>query len=716
MHQIFWNPPIVELSKPNVMGGYLSQFTKERILMKKKQAKALNKVINKITTTSDNIANHSRIFSFLVDRLITKDLACMYELSKLELRNTPVIPPISNQLDDIDKLQKERVKLKKKEVPYLEYIVQLCIKKFIASDPKYCLQESSFVVSDIFLPGSHSKPSKHVIEDVMPVKELGPLNGVLNEKLMDSSIQEIIPKNPLEVKPLDTICRFLFNANPCIQDNNRTRVPIDLHTWEVNLKEDSDKIADIFFRDLEDKLFDIQFHKLEFFRLACDRLPRKTTRKVKVKRYWILSNTKLKQMKWAPFRNWNSSSMIKEIEEEQINFVKYSISNTPITINYIPNTDLELYSSNKVFFSTSQINTTNTMTNKIADSITTSNNPNEKEIPKDIHTDTDISNNSDPTENTKINTSLLPQKRSFLDSDLQSLIKRKKHSFEQSGTQHIDRSGLVTDVMEEDASEIFRSGIFDKPTESGPEHLFKKRADPIKITQEEESGLVNFQFNLDSQVDIKDRLIIFNVNKISKNYKLLQYLINHNSQCCTIMERELLTECDLILNSCTCVIRIELSKFFQRDGSNRLHFSDIVSSCIAEYKRVKVIIEYRLDTLLYDKDIFWKIFYFLPFPKFELFFVVKDDISVLAHCINQLIWKEAAHDFTEEDFMEDNMKDDSIILSILKFNPILIMTLLKGYTLSELISQVNNGLDPQLIQIMTVSQLNRLKRLNSINW
>lgn len=716
MYQELWIPPIVELPQFNLVGGYLNQFAKERISLKKKEAKTLNKAIHKIATSSDTIDDHTRKYDFIIEKLITKYSACGSMISKLETRNTPIIPTNTNQVIRVEELQKERIKLKKEEVPYLQYIAQLPSKKVDTDSPLCCLQENSFVVSEIFLPGSLYRPPKHVIKKLIPVKELGQFNEIIHEKLIDSSIQGIIPENPLAVKPLDTICRFLLNANLFTQDNNKIKLPINIQTWEVNLKEESSKIADNFFRELEDKLFDIQFHKLEFFKLACDKLPRNRIRIVKVKKYWTLSSSKLKQMKWAPFSKWNNPLIIKEIEEEKIGLIGFSIPNTPITFNYIPNTDLELYDAKKAFFSTIQINTTNTINNKGPDLITASVDPKEKEISRDNSTDDDTSSNADPTENTKINTSLMPQKRSFLDSDLQSLIKRKRTSFEQSKIQHMGSAALTTDSMEEDVSEIFQSGIFEKTTESSFQNSSKKRTGAMKMPQEEESGLFDFHFNLNSQLDIKDRLIIFNVNKINKNYKLLQYLINQSGQCCTIIERELITECDLILNSCTCVIRMELGKFFQKDGSNRLHYSDVISSCLAEYKRVKVIIEYKSDTYLYDKDVFWKVFYFLPFPKFELFFVARDDIPVLAHCMTQLIWKEATDEFTEEDFMEEDMKSGGILLSTLNFNPILVNTLLGSYTLSDLISRVNNGLDPQLVQLMTIPQLNRLKRLNSINW
>lgn len=721
MYLTRWEPSNFNPPTKNRLGGYLGYFTKETVSLKKKEAKRLNKVINQLINFSEVEIKPLGTLKFEKDDFIfTETTLNGPKLPIVKPWKCPSVTATSNLIRTQKSFQKEKIKLSIEETSYFKYIALPFVISSNPDIPLKWLTNFSYEFSDIYSTNSLYKSSTLAITKLKTSKKLKELTEVLEEKLAYSLNQDIIPKHVLDVEPLTTINCFLLNhISSKIEDTQPTPLP-DLPGWKVKLKEENSRLSETFFKELEDKFFDIQFHKLEFFKLSCtQRLPRKVTKRKKIKKYWILSNPKLKQMGWSPFKIWSSPTMFTKFQNEQINLTQFKIPSVSLNVDYIPNTCLELFDmNNKTLCSNFQINTE--CAGHIPSSITLLTEFKEKSKFKDGSKDTSKINNSNDTfgqfETTTINTSVIPQKRSFLECDLQSLIEKKKNGFKQHKIQQKNNQQIHTNILEEDVTEIFQSGIFERTEESSLENSSNIISKLNETAVGKNTSIFSLSFKLETNFNIEDKLVIFNVDKIKENYKLLQSLIYHTKPCCTIIERKLFSSCDLILNSCTCLIRIQLEKFFQRDGSNNLHYFDIISTCLAEYKRIKVLVEYKTDTLLYDKDMFWKTLYFLPFPNFELFFVPKDDSSVLLQRVKQLIQKEAQNRFNENDFIEENMKGTELLLSKLKLNPILIKALLAKYTLTTLLSQVSTGMDPHLMQIMTLPQINRLKRLNNINW
>lgn len=736
---------------------YLKDPTKENLTLSKRQAKHLKALFSKLISTDKKNLTCKNFQNFEVDSLfhikhfnkITKEI----ELPKWNE------PSLINKCDFTKELKttiKEKVTLTKEDKVYLAKIISLRIRNLYV-DPFtikiLCFQDTSYSINLIGAPKHiHNIKKSIIIEKYIPTNTYQDMdqNAALlneNEDFNLSPIEKIIPKIPLVLIPFDTMDQYIFHIDSKGQNNNSLRIPIDILIWDVKYKEQENNIISTFFKKLELKLFDIEFHKFEFFKFACHERLKNNSKPAKITKFWKLSKIQLKQMKWSPFKKWNKLEVYKRFQAEQISLVDFSMPTftSDITL-YIPNTDLDLYERNRGSMKNLQINTEIILYDKNNEALIEVDSRRKERTSKDSYEGEDQNNKNSsylPVPSSiliegfsdKISLTI-PKKRSFLDSELQSIIAKKKSQMKVNKKTSDQTDKISRDYStREDITNIFQSGIFSN-FENTTELRHIEQMENVSSQSYFDSSISNllhgcFPIDLIPKFNIKDKLIIFNSNRITNNYKLLQGLINQKIPSCIIIERDFVTNCDIVLNCSTCVICLELAKFFQRRASGDLYYLDILKDCLQEYKRIKIMFDYDPDLIFYDNDIFWKIYLYLPFPCFELFFVPNGNISILVQHTNKLIWKEASTNISITEF-EDNKDSENDeyeengnnsyrvedILLKLNFNPILAKILVKKYNnnLTNILLQINDGVDPYLLKTMTTSQLNRLKKLDSINW
>lgn len=743
---------------------YLKNFTKESLTLNKRQAKHLNVLFNILFSIKEKSLTCQNVQTFEIDSLLNwNNFKKVPRKVKSPAWNASSLASKCVFTETTKNILKEKLTLTKEDKLYLEEIITLELEtldtaQFEVTIP--CLQDTSYTINQFPLSKFTNKQQKITITDrYIPSKSFRDIDQhleELNEKedFHVPSAENIIPKIPLIITPFDTTNQYLFHID--VKKQNKVTLPIDILTWEVKYKEQDSDIISTFFNELELKLFDIEFHKYEFFKLPCYQKAKNNPKKTMITTIWKLQNIQLKQMKWAPFKKWKKIEVYQQFQDEEISSVKFWMPTfTSNVILYLPNTDLDLYERGKGSMTNLQIDTKVILYDKNDKVLIETSDREDQQIPKDIiNNNFEVGNYNNKNSCHSLEQSSIlrnytsgethltvSKKRSFIDSELQSIIEKKKSQMKsyKKNSEKTDEMSQIYSTRE-DITNIFQSDVFNN---------FEDMADSKSNERTENSSMLSQHLNrsiplykmfpndLIPEYDIKDKLIIFNSNRIAKNYKLLQRLINHGKTNCVIIESDLSTNCDLILNGSTCVICLELVKFFQRRSTKDLYYLSILKECSQEYKRIKIIFQYEPDLFLYDSDIFWKIYLYLPYPRFELFFVPKGSMSVLVQCMNKLIWKEASSDISAEDF-EDNYppintinsedpryesddknshKVEDILLK-LNFNPILAKLLVKKYgsDLTTIILQINNGIDPFLLKTMTMSQINRLKILNSINW
>lgn len=738
-------------------GKYLKHYTKECLSLNKSQAKYLNTLYNKLIFTKEDSLTCQTFQNFEILPLF-HGVYLNKVLKEVEL-------PKWNQLSleckcDFTKkfttILKEKVILTAESKLYLEKIISLQTRS-LHVDPFEVkilyFQDTSYMVDLIHVPQYFHKreklliPDKYIATNKFPdiEQDVEQLNE--NEDFHLPSIENIIPKIPLVLMPFDTTDQYIFHIDAKKQNISNLTLPIDILIWNVKYNNCENNIISTLFKELELKLFDIEFHKFEFFKFACHQKFKNNLKQTKITTFWILSKMVLKQMKWSPFKKWNKPEIYEKFQDEKIPAVNFCM---PIFITgailYIPNTDLDLYERGKSSMKNLQINTEVVLYDKSDKALIETGRRRREHTSKDNieGEDENVKNGSYRSVQSSILTEefsdktalTIPKKRSFLDSDLQAIIAKKKSQLT-SNKKVSDQTDKMSQIYStrEDLTDIFQSGIFNDFENTIEASSIEQMGNIPDLSQfgSHMNNLLHESFPIDlfPKYNIKDKLIIFNSNRITNNYKLLQGLINQDIPSCAIIEREISTICDVILNSSTCVICLELTKFFQRQSSGSLYYLDILKDCLQEYKRIKIMFNYDPNLILYDNDTFWKIYLYLPFPRFELFFIPDGSISILVQYMNKLIWKEASTDISAADFEggtddedrgfeeigNDSQRVEDILLK-LNFNPILAKILIKRYNndLTSILLHINDGIDPYLLKIMTTSQIYRLKKLNSINW
>ncbi|QLQ80024.1 hypothetical protein HG537_0D00240 [Torulaspora globosa] len=203
------------------------------------------------------------------------------------------------------------------------------------------------------------------------------------------------------------------------------------------------------------------------------------------------------------------------------------------------------------------------------------------------------------------------------------------------------------------------------------------------------------------------KFILINLSQIKHNQRVLQFLAQASGL--KIVQQESPLLCDLILNAKTCIIRLQLNKFFQISQDKTLFYENALANLLAEFTKVIILLEYDTSTEEAARDVFWKVRHFLNRPEFETH-LTSDHHQAVATWICMLAQKYSS-DFDDQAF--ESVSDDEELLLALNFNKFHTKLLLSEHSISQLLLM---ALHEESQRIMTPSQRHRLLDLMQLEW
>ncbi|QHS73102.1 Zip2p [Saccharomyces paradoxus] len=197
-------------------------------------------------------------------------------------------------------------------------------------------------------------------------------------------------------------------------------IKISPQSWVVKVPE-HDRELDIF-EGSYDKLFDAHFNKLEFFKIRTKKLKRNRLVKKNIHGIWRLEKEDLKDLVWDPLKKISNHSRGTIFEHETINEEVYSIKPKRLTFQELDSGSLDLIDNQKKTFGTIKLAMRISNEKKIEDFSFEGSERNDVTAneTQEFHQNDRLSSEGD------INTSLAPQKRSFIDNELMSMLVTKK--------------------------------------------------------------------------------------------------------------------------------------------------------------------------------------------------------------------------------------------------------------------------------------------------
>lgn len=524
--------------------------------------------------------------------------------------------------------------------------------------------------------------------------------------------------------------------------------------WDFNNQLNYNKLESVL-KNLESKLLDIQFSEYELYKLPINRINSKEMyskarkdNRLKKKNYWNLDKIQLKQLNWDPFKLFRLISLETFLAKDSISPKEVNFKKSLLTFPKLFCSQLDLIILNNLDGKNGirklpiPINDSENQTNQdgtksfiqVADSRQQSFEENVLSLGKiENGTNTILTDTNSEIMNT---TSMLPQKRSFLDSGLLSILSKKRQKHEDfTNYTHLSKSdNAVESTINEDFTklivpelELLNIGLIteNKPiepdTRDKSNHSVEendKLKEKIAILEED----VIISNLVDWSIEIQDYLIIANSNQLIKNHQLINKISNvqDTTKRFHIVENPIKQPVDFVLNYQTCLIRIDITKFFQIDKSDNLFYYKLLSKLIPEYKTIVIVLEYRKEFVKVDPDILWKILLFLPEKQFKLVYVEQnnDNLIQIMQCI--------IHEYGNSQLQETEITDilatvPGKILTQLRLDPLSVCQILKNYTLLELICHlVNNdtaeSLDVRIYEWFTDTQLERLTAYIALQW
>ncbi|QHS73103.1 uncharacterized protein SPAR_G00130 [Saccharomyces paradoxus] len=228
------------------------------------------------------------------------------------------------------------------------------------------------------------------------------------------------------------------------------------------------------------------------------------------------------------------------------------------------------------------------------------------------------------------------------------------------------------------------------------------------------SGEKDSSFNSSSvrhsilEEDIENKCIAVNENKVIENQKVIQSLCK-NSQL-DLIEQPYFGECDFIINHSTCLYKIQANRFLQLRNNGPLYYDKAVNDLLTEFQRVIIIVEFSEIIQDVDPDLFWKIRLYLLHSRVDVFFV-HENIDLFIDWIKYFIAKWALPYSNEK---EENIANAGVLLD-LGFNILLVRKIFQTYSLQEFFMAIIRE-ESQAVELLTVSQMTRVKRLLTLEW
>lgn len=291
-----------------------------------------------------------------------------------------------------------------------------------------------------------------------------------------------------------------------------------------------------------------------------------------------------------------------------------------------------------------------------------------------------------------VNTSLAPQKRSFIDSELMSMLATKKKN-----KKHKQTDGKSVSPT----SFLMNSGTYTNQAET-----------PVSKSAYIERN--DLSFNTSSirhsilKEHIKNKCIAVNANKMVENQKVIQFLCK-NSQL-DLIEQPYFGECDFIINHSTCLYKIYANQFLQLRHNGSLYYDKAINDLLTEFQRVIIVVEFPEILQEVDPDLFWKIRFYLLHSRANVFFI-HEDRDLFIDWIQYFISKWA---LSYSDEKEESIANADILLD-LGFNILLIRKIFQTYSLQGFFMAVIQE-EAQAVKLLTVSQMTRLTKLLTLEW
>ena len=519
--------------------------------------------------------------------------------------------------------------------------------------------------------------------------------------------------------------------------------------WNLNVKNDTDywvpaPLNEGYVRDsflvLENSLFDTEFHKLELYKLPI-KVPKlsKGSQNIKRKRHfsrivWKLDKDQLKLMSWNPFKGIvQFASKTGFPWHEKIKQEHFSVKMRERQFRILRCSDLDLIDATTKTFGTFKVGLNASFVDRTIQSDPGDIIPTRKTGNTSRSADCEVAPMNYSTTFTRsiINTSLVPQKRSFIDDELWSIVETKKSQIRGMGKlQEVSNSSGSRQTLQGECQPVIDSltlhklsgGLYNTPLTL----TSKETAGEIDRVSGRGGGAENHDADhgliddfkaeedllTDFNLDTGRKTIILNVAKLEENHSLLNALVSDSSGL-SILERDLgpNTPCDFIINFYICVLRMKLSLFQQITKNGKLYYEESVLQLLRSFQKVVVLVEHSAIHEEVDPDIFWKLRLFLAYDSIELHFVSSEaSLLIWINYYTSLFGCEI--DETELE-SESIPTDDKDLLYAMGFsNPFLLQKLLTEFTLPHLLQLAQNS----TIKYLTPYQNDILSQLAESNW
>lgn len=428
----------------------------------------------------------------------------------------------------------------------------------------------------------------------------------------------------------------------------------------------------VIFEILRSQLFDLEFNELEFFKITTK--PPSNERKLNkkwLKKGWKLSKNELKQLNWDPFKKIDKTSTAEILSIDAIPKQTFRPQQHKIRIEKLLYSSLDLINLEQINFESIRFNSAGRPAPTIVE---------ESSISSTSEKETQGRESAEPSD-----ASMIPQKRSFIDEDLLSILhsKKKNRKFDDTETSRISHGATMFHILNQETN-----------------RYQELRSSPSLSTLEQPLAL-----EIPYEPVNEPREILLNVSKIKKNLEIIQYLNNETKL--RIVEQCLPSECDFVLDSTSCIIILKLDLFFQLQTDSTLFYENTLKSLVTEFKNVVILMKYSEIMDKADIDTFWKIRLYLQPPEFQVF-MTQENHEQLAQWVDMLSEKTPS--------IDDVQQLNSHPLTLLHINKFLVQELLSNYTLEQLLLKATSSHSKELLKWLTSTQLKRIKKLMALGW
>ncbi|CAI6494512.1 AIS_HP2_G0016920.mRNA.1.CDS.1 [Saccharomyces cerevisiae] len=621
---------------------------------------------------------------------------------------------IANREQDIEEVLlyeslREKLKIEKQDMIFFKWIKNLSAQLYFPLQQpvsKNKLADSNMKLSWFNIPtlkrSSSQKNASPPNLRYMPSALEARYNKLTEEKLefcvkfSDGSLSDWDPK--FFEQTYDNYLLKLLPAKRFLKNNNqrcKRSSKASLKNWAVTTPECNQEL-DVFERSY-DELFNTHFNKLEFFKIRVKKAKRNKPIGKRIQGIWCLDKEDLKILVWNPLKKICNHTWDTIFRNETINEEVYSIKRMRLKFQKLDSSSLELIDNQRKTFGTIKL-AMGSPNEKTVENTTVENATFEESERNDTTADGIGKldpNNSILSSKVDINTSLAPQKRSFIDNELMSILATKKKF-----KKHREGSGNATNISS--TSYLINSGTYANPQGE------------TSVTNSVYDDNRDFSFNSSSirhsilEDGIENKCIAVNANKMIENQKVIQSLCK-NSQL-NLIEQPYIGECDFIINHSTCLYKIQINQFLQLRENGPLYYDKAINDLLTEFHKVIILVEFSEILQDVDPDLFWKVRFYLLHPHIEVFFI-HEDANLFIDWMKYFITKWALPYDGEK---VENMACIDVLLD-LGFNILLVRRIFQTYNLQEFFIAIIQE-ESQAVELLTISQMTRLKKLLTLEW